>query len=809
MKTHSQQSGCRVGQAGSRFSAMLRPAPGLPAVIFLSVMLLGVTSAMAQLGPPTDVPGAVRLDNGLILRGVCGVTNTLAPSGHEQRLELRRIEQQIRTCYVSTRMSDPVVPDNQVLPRHSFDVPQKRTSLKPMEYLIGQHRTAPFDGFGRSFLDLFLAGGKSVRINVGITKVNSQFVTVSGLSHRWEYWVSISQIPDSVLYTPVGPCVLRQAKGFDVGETRLNMIQMLLEGDKFLAARDLIADTQREFPDLAALCEQLQSAWDDSFGQKVIDELKLMESTGKYVSARRYARQWPEGQLAPVVEVRALQLTERLDENSRRVESIRQSLGKALAGFEDPDKHRRAMNIWNTLKSRITPSTLDRFDSYELFAQDDSLPSQSQFALAVTGWMLGADGAIDDFEEADGLFQIRHLIQDYLQSEQDEVTFRNDLIGQIRRQEGFSVDRVAQLIRYLPPVGPSASVAGQPQPTVIRLAGDDGSLPAVVQLPAEYSADRAYPVLLVLSRGGMTSEQTLQWWGTQANRHGYVLVAPELYPAAESIYHASADDHRKMAGLIRTVKSGLHVDDDRVFIAGHGIGGEAAMDLASSQPSLFAGVISLGGRGRRHIQWTAQNSTDLPWYVVVGGRQPGYFSRMDILLRNLFKRNVNTRRYVDSLFVRYRERGFESFAEELPQLFQWMALQQRPTFASQTEAVIVRSTDTNWSWLELYDIPDRFACLDAAGTYTTSPREVAGKSPGRLAAKITGNFVRLSSIPSAACLKLSPRLTDIDLDESISVRSGSRTKTVVYEPSVADLLDDYYRHRDRTRLCYMRVPLPK
>lgn len=773
------------------------------------LIVVTATAASAQLSPPADVPGAVRLDNGLILRGVCGITSTLAPSGQNQRLELRRIEQQIRTCYVSTRMSDPVVPDNQVLPRHSFEVPQKRSGLKPMDYLIGQHRTAPFDASGCSFLELYLGDGKTVRIDVGITKVNSQFVTVSALSYRWEYWVSMSQIPDAVLYSSQAPCVLRTTKEFSSGEDRLNMIQMLLEAEKFIAARDLISDTQAEFPDLAQLCDQLQSAWDDSFGQKVISELNLMESTGKFVSARRYARQWPEGQLAPAVEVRALQLTERLDENTRRVQSMRQSLSRALAEIEDPNQHRRALRIWNTLKDAITPATLDRFDSYELFAQDEGLTAPSRFALAATGWMLGADAAIDDFEEADGLFEIRHLISDYLQSDPDEVSFRNDLIGKIRAQEGFSVDRVAALVQLLPPTGSADTPVGRPVPVVVAQPGDNESVPALVQLPAEYTPQRAYPVLLALSRGGMTSEQTLQWWATQANRHGYVLVVPQLYPADESVYTASADDHRRLSGLLRAVKARFHVDDDRVFIAGHGIGGEAAMDIASSQPALFAGVASLGGRGRRHVQWTAQNSTDLAWYVVVGSRQPGYFARMDILLRNLFKRNVNTRKYVDLVFVRYRERGFESFAEEVPRLFQWMALQQRPSFRDQIEASIVRSTDANWSWLELSQIPDRFACLDSPSTFSTSPREIPGKSPGRLSAKITGNFVRLSSLPAPGFVKLSPRMTGLDINESISIRTGTRTKTVMYEPTIGDLLDDYYVQRDRRRLCFMKVPIRK
>lgn len=761
----------------------------------------------AQLGRSQDVPGAVRLKNGVNLKGMCGNANTISPLLQDQGLELRRIEQQVRTYFVSTRQCQPVAPDNQVVPRLKFDIPQRRSGAKPMEYKIGLHNQTPFDAQGRSKIELMTAGGKR-EILLGITALNAQFATVTSLSHRWEYWVSMSELPDSILYQPgKQPCLLRQAKGFIDGSKQLNMAQMLLEAKKYVAARALIGDIQSDFPELATQTDRLVEDWNDAVGQRVVDELGVLLENGKYNAARKYARRWPEEQLAAVVQVRAKAINRQLDENARRVNNITVSIGSILADIENPSRHREAKGIWNELRNEINANTLPRFGPFELFSLDDSTSAESRLALAVTGWILGPEDALDDFEAAVGLMNVRHLLVDYLLTSPDQSAERTRLVEKIRQQEGYSIERVAKLLANLPPVDSLAS-ENQLQARVVAVDATQSSAGCLMQVPAEYSALRRYPLMIAFPRGGQSAADAIDWWGGHADRNGFVLVVPQLYAETDSSYGASAAEHTQFHGLLRTIKAGVSIDDDRVFIGGHGIGGEAAMDLASAQPSLFAGVVSLGGRGRRHIQWAAHNSMSMSWYVVIGTLQPGYYGRMEMLLRRLFTRSPETRQYPDVLYTRYRERGFESFSEEVPRLFEWMALQKRQV-PKQIEATILRTTDRDWSWLSLEEIPGRFACLDAPTNYSARPADTPGTTPGSLSAKMTGNFFRLASLPSNGYLRLSPDLPDIDLQKPITLRVGAKSIKVDYEPSVQDLLSDFYVHRDRSRFCYMKVPFRK
>ena len=82
--------------------------------VALSCVVLG-SSVFGQ-RPGEEVPGSVRMNSGLILKGICGRTDTISPLWESQRLELRVIEQRVRAYYVSTRQSESVSPDNQVMP---------------------------------------------------------------------------------------------------------------------------------------------------------------------------------------------------------------------------------------------------------------------------------------------------------------------------------------------------------------------------------------------------------------------------------------------------------------------------------------------------------------------------------------------------------------------------------------------------------------------------------------------------------------------------------------------------------------------
>ena len=328
----------------------------------------------------------------------------------------------------------------------------------------------------------------------------------------------------------------------------------------------------------------------------------------------------------------------------------------------------------------------------------------------------------------------------------------------------------------------------------------------------------------------------MSYWQGLAENNGYILVAPDWSKKPDwstkpdlskkpdwstkpdlskktddesnvppTAYATSAEFHRQFLGLISRIKQHLRIDDDRVFIAGHSFGGDVAMDLAASHPDLFAGLISICGTGSRHLQWTAVNAIQMPWYVVIGDAQGGWFDRMGPLTAKLFRRDTEMKVVFDTTFVKYPSRGLEIYHEEFPSIFDWMSRYRRNLAPEKIYANVLRSTDLHWSWVKLKGLPPQLAQLDnetPAPNGTYRPAELNLQSDD-------SNLIRIRSTPSDVSIFLSPDLKNLNLEKPIRIHNGRKMTSVDYDPEVSHLLEELYATGDRSRLCHMRVDIPK
>ena len=60
------------------------------------------------------------------------------------------------------------------------------------------------------------------------------------------------------------------------------------------------------------------------------------------------------------------------------------------------------------------------------------------------------------------------------------------------------------------------------------------------------------------------------------------------------------------------------IDVDRVYLTGHGIGGDAAWDIAIAHPDLWAGVIPIVAVADKFVGRYAKNAQYVAWYIVAG-----------------------------------------------------------------------------------------------------------------------------------------------------------------------------------------------
>ncbi len=775
---------------------------GMIRMMLLSGVLLACRHTIA-IQPPVSVPepGAVRLNNGMIFRGMCSLSSRfVSDEAAEQRLELRMIDQGYRQIYVSTRVSEPAVVNPNDWPTIEFSIPQKRTGRKSVPDVIGVPEISPFDENGVATIRLRLPGSKTEEITVGITRVNELCAEVSGLSHRWTYFISLKSIPPGILF----PGILQKVPKFDSDPfVRLELSRMLIRAGLLLQAESMLQSVATDFPEASQQLPALNNDFRSELGRQILLDLELRRDAGQYQLALNAGRIFPQTQLSPEIQLRTKQLVESVEEKLKRISMLNIRLQSLTGGFEDPEQKRMASEMVSLITSSLDSDSVDRLAAFELLAGDDNFAAEKQLAIAASGWLMGADEAIQNLKETYGLFEARQLLLDYLRTTDDEDQVRTELLRRISALEGLSTTRLANLILHLPAVEPGLLVRGRTaRDGEFQINGTDQTMGCLGRVPPEYRESRRYPVVIAFPREGMPAEAVLDWWSQQANRHGFVVVVPEAYNTETATYDASAEQHRRFLSLLRELKFSLNIDDDRIFSAGHGIGGEAAIDMGTSHPDLFAGIISIAGLGRKHFQWTAHNQTSMPWYIVVGERQGGWTERLTLMMMKLFRRAAQARAISDVIFIKYPARGFESFYEESPSVFEWMKLHKRNTFPEQLDVELLRSTDLRWSWLELQSLPAQSARLDQPSSWSDGPFQPAG-----LEARLTkNNAIRIIRAPQTAMtLKLSPGMPGIDLEKPVSIVIGSDSRSVDFAPSVADMLEEFRLSGDRTRLCFMKV----
>jgi len=104
-----------------------------------------------------------------------------------------------------------------------------------------------------------------------------------------------------------------------------------------------------------------------------------------------------------------------------------------------------------------------------------------------------------------------------------------------------------------------------------------------------------------------------------AEERGYVVVCPKGRGPA-SMYLASAE--RDVLDVIKEMKREFSIDDDRVYLMGHSMGGYGSWSVAVNNPDLFAAIGPISGGGTPFTTPRLKAITNVPWIVVHGEKDP-------------------------------------------------------------------------------------------------------------------------------------------------------------------------------------------
>ena len=180
-------------------------------------------------------------------------------------------------------------------------------------------------------------------------------------------------------------------------------------------------------------------------------------------------------------------------------------------------------------------------------------------ALAISGWLVGANEATDNFQMAVSLAEARDRVRKYLR--EPTVIERQRLLREVRDTEGASVKRIAQILKLMkPPLDVPKEAKKGPglfELTIPGLSGH-GDVRYVVQLPPEYDPLRQYPTVVVLAMRACRRKRRSSFWAGerreegeplgQATRHGYITIAVDWQEPHQAEYEYSAREHYAVLG---------------------------------------------------------------------------------------------------------------------------------------------------------------------------------------------------------------------------------------------------------------------
>lgn len=676
-------------------------------------------------------------------------------------------------------------------------------------------KVTPFDAFGRRTFSM-KANTPRGRLDViqGITEITPLWTKVESVLSApprpgqvpikqiiWEMYVATSSIPRDTLSK-----VLHRAINKDKLHDRLEIVRLYIEADRYNDAKKELEQVIVDFPKQKGFERQVLSLRQKT-ANRLLLEVTTRENAGQYKFAHKILTKFPTKNVAGAVLGQVKLRLDRYDKIGRSWIALRDYLDAHYTSLPAGEEKTRVEAVLKEIKAGLYMNNYDRLTTYRLKSDDaavpvmDRLSPRKKLALAISGWLIGSDNAIDNLAEALSLYETRELVRKYLRSK--EVFRHKDILRLLEKEEGATPRYVSLLLTHMkPPLD-----AGQPDARGLHThnvatVGAERNIDYLVSLPPEYDPHRRYPTIITLHGAGTTAEQQIDWWAGsvektkstaktgvktttvqrrgQATRHGYIVIAPKWGKVAQKDYEASAREHAAVLNTLRDAGRRFAIDTDRVYLSGHSMGGSAAWEIGVSHPDLWAGVMPIVADTSGMVKLYSQNAQLLPMYFIAGERDG---TRM---LDNARDLNRYLRKNYDTTVVEYRGRGHEHFHEDIHNLFDWMGRKKRDFYPSKFAAVGKRSWDNYYYWVEVSDMPAKL--------------RLPAKTSGKI--NVTRDGVTVRSAARRVSIWLTPQLVDFDKNIRIKI-NGIRIAAPT--PSVSVMLEDVRTRGDRLHPFWARA----
>lgn len=155
-------------------------------------------------------------------------------------------------------------------------------------------------------------------------------------------------------------------------------------------------------------------------------------------------------------------------------------------------------------------------------------------------------------------------------------------------------------------------------------AVDDSFQPYRFFVPANYDAKKKWPLVVALhGMGGDENSFFASYNNGEIKRiaeaRGYLVVCPKGRAPA-SMYMGAAETD--VIDVLKAMKRDYSIDDDRVYLMGHSMGGYGSWSVAVNHPDLFAAIGPIAGGGQPLVMMGLKKIAHVPWIVIHGDKDP-------------------------------------------------------------------------------------------------------------------------------------------------------------------------------------------
>ncbi len=153
---------------------------------------------------------------------------------------------------------------------------------------------------------------------------------------------------------------------------------------------------------------------------------------------------------------------------------------------------------------------------------------------------------------------------------------------------------------------------------------DNTSQPYRLYIPTNYDANKKWPLVVALHGMGQDENSFFASYNNGeikriAEARGYLVVCPKGRAPA-SMYMGPAETD--VIDVLNAMKRDYSIDDDRVYLMGHSMGGYGSWSVAVNHPDLFAAIGPIAGGGQPFVMMGLKKITHVPWIVIHGDKDP-------------------------------------------------------------------------------------------------------------------------------------------------------------------------------------------